>query len=242
MTKRIPLTRGKFALVSDEDFDTLSQYNWLCYRNGYACRQGPRQGNNRTLILMHRVIMDAPDGLNVDHINGDTLDNRRENLRLCTHQENVMNRPGYGGSSKFKGVYHDKRRDRYYATHAGKHIGSFRCEEDAARAYDDHVKELHGEYAWLNFPDTEQFDRDKFESAIPTVGRVSKPRDPKQGRTKRAKRVTVQCDWCGADIVRTEHYATRYPHNFCNKSCWASFTNRQQTKKRQASKRENQHD
>lgn len=242
MARRISLTRGKFALVSDEDYDRLNQYNWSCDRQGYACRQGPRQGNRRTLVLMHRFILDAPTGLQVDHINGDTLDNRRDNLRICTHLENVMNRPGRGGTSKYKGVFYDKRRDRYYARHGGKHIGSFRSEDDAARAYDDHVRALHGDYAWLNFPDSDQFDRAKYEAATPAPGSGGNRRRPSRESNKRAKRVTVQCDWCGADLVRTEHYANRYAHVFCNKSCWASFANTQRANDRQAQKRTSRHD
>lgn len=228
MVKQIELTRGKYALVDDDDFDALNQYLWFFYPQGYAARQDKRNGDKRILIHMHRVVMNAPDNMQVDHINGDTLDNRKSNLRLCTHAENVINRPGRPGSSKFKGVTLDKRRGRWYARHAGTHIGSFTDEVDAALAYDEYVKNKFGDFAWLNFPDSEQFDRELYRQALeyPTV--KSKPRKPRQGqqdRRKRAKRVEVECAYCGAAMVRTEHYATRNKRNFCSRSCASTFYN-----------------
>ena len=103
---------------------------------------------------MHGLIMPAPDGQFVDHINGNGLDNRRENLRLVTHQQNSFNQKHHGGSSKFKGVSIDRISGswRAYITVDGKrkHLGRHGTEIDAAKAYDMAAKEFFGEYAKLN--------------------------------------------------------------------------------------------
>lgn len=148
--KRIPLTQGRFALVDDADVNLLSRYKWT-YNNGYAMRKG-RGG---VWIGMHRVIAQAGPDQHVDHRNGDTLDNRRHNLRICTVRQNVCNTPPRPGTSRYKGVYAHKRSGRWVAaiTHGGKkqHLGYFDTQEEAARAYDQAAARLFGEYAWLNF-------------------------------------------------------------------------------------------
>lgn len=106
-------------------------------------------------VLMHRLILLAPDTTLVDHINGDPLDNRRENLRYATQSQQNANRHRTFGASRFKGVY--RRRDglKWCAqcrVPGGKqrYLGSFDSEEDAARAYNAAATELFGEYARLN--------------------------------------------------------------------------------------------
>ena len=109
----ISLTQGKVVIVDDEDFEWLNQWKWL-YNGGYAIRSvGPYK--NRKHIRMHRLIMDTPDHLEVDHINWDKLDNRRSNLRNVTRSENQRNlspqgrvarsgsRPGRGGPGRGPG-------------------------------------------------------------------------------------------------------------------------------------------
>jgi hypothetical protein len=107
---------------------------------------------------MHRQITSAPPGLVVDHINHNGLDNRKDNLRLCTRAQNALNqRPRKGTSSRYKGVYWHERDKRFYAqiSHKGRryHLGSYKSEIQAAKAYDKKAKELFGEFAHLNFPD-----------------------------------------------------------------------------------------
>jgi len=117
----------------------------------YAVRA---DGNTKT--SMHREIMNAPKGLDVDHIDGNGLNNRKSNLRLCTHAENVHNsRPMRNGSSKYKGVCWHKTYKKWYSSigKTGKrfYLGRFDNEIDAALAYDKKAKELFGEFAYLNF-------------------------------------------------------------------------------------------
>ncbi len=150
--RRIPLTDGYYALVDEADYEALSRHNWRYY-NGYAARQ---QG--RKTIYMHRQIMDPPDGMMVDHVNRNKLDNRRTNLRVCTRRENILNQAGKRTSrSRFKGVEYRKGRDKCFARirFRGKRLwlGTFEDEVDAARAYDRAAVECFGEFAHLNFPE-----------------------------------------------------------------------------------------
>ncbi|MCR1994507.1 AP2 domain-containing protein [Bacillus paralicheniformis] len=144
---------GKFAIVDDEDFDYLSKYKWRLSTCGYAVRTG----DSGAVVRMHREVMDTPEGLVTDHINQNKLDNRKENLRVCTVAQNNMNskkpiRNGY----RFKGVSRLKHSGDWSATISingrAVYIGRFNTEEEAAKAYDFYAKEHYGEYASLNFP------------------------------------------------------------------------------------------
>jgi hypothetical protein len=153
--KLIPLMQGKFAIVDAEDYDWLAQYKWSCQKsknNFYATRA---KGSAR--ISMHREIMKAPEGVQVDHIDRGGLKNRRSNLRLCTHAENVHNsRPMRNATSKYKGVCWHKRKKKWCVSisKSGKrtYLGNFDDEVEATRAYDQKAEELFGEFAYLNFP------------------------------------------------------------------------------------------
>lgn len=150
--KQIPLTKGKFALVDETDFEWLSQYNW-CYSNGSAVRRMPK--NNSLLLYMHREVLGLRKGTFCDHINGDRLDNRRENLRSATHAQNMFNKRKYKtNKSGIKGVCWDKNRNKFVAQIGvgGKHInlGRFTKVEDAIRAYNNAALIYHGEFATLN--------------------------------------------------------------------------------------------
>ena len=158
--KKIKLTKGKYALVDDDCYEELSKYTWRCgggsgRGRGYAVRAIKVNGR-MTSMLMHRQIMRPPEGLETDHINGDRLDNRRDNLRVCTRAENSFNRTINGNNtSGYKGVYWYEINKRWGARIAAGRkqifLGLFANKEEAARAYDEAARRLHGEFARLNF-------------------------------------------------------------------------------------------
>lgn len=157
MSREVPLTRGFVALVDDNDYErVMAAGAWWTDSHphtSYAMRLGPRP--RRESILMHRLILDAQLGEQVDHVNRNGLDNRRANLRLCSQSQNNANRPARSGtSSKYKGVTWSRsiRRWTVQAGHGG-YVGCFPSEEDAARAYDVVAKNKWGEFALLNFPE-----------------------------------------------------------------------------------------
>lgn len=160
--KEIPLTQEKVALVSDKDLDDLDAISWRFYK-GIAVRSN-RKGQRPLQIAMHRVIaermLDTPLAKEhiVSHVDGNRLNNQRENLRIGTRQQIGGRQSGHRGSrSQYKGVAWHKNRETWVAQirYEGqlKHIGCFNLEEDAARAYDAKARELFGEFVSLNFPD-----------------------------------------------------------------------------------------
>lgn len=156
--QKIPLSRGYFALIDDEDYQRVSKYKWT-YDNGYAVR-GIRLPNRRyKKIMLHRFLINAKPGQFVDHIDGNRSNNTRSNLRICTKAQNGQNRhiPAPNKVSHYKGVSRTHNtRDRWQAliiANGKRHyLGSFPSQEEAARAYDTKARELHGEFAQLNFP------------------------------------------------------------------------------------------
>jgi hypothetical protein len=149
----IALTRGKFALVDAEDYEELNRYKWNAMPvggNWYARRSVGRGG----VVLMHRQIMNAPDDMLVDHINGNGLDDRRVNLRLCTAQQNCSNSRPRGGASPYLGVSRQGDKWKAQLMHDGEifRLGLFEDEVAAAKARDAKALELQGEFAYLNFP------------------------------------------------------------------------------------------
>lgn len=152
MTKSIPLTQGKFAIVDDEDFEELNKYKWYFY-HGYAARTlWPSRKN----IYMHRNIIYVDSGMEIDHKNGNKLDNRRLNLRIATHSQNSKNqRIPKNNTSGFKGVTLNKRDGNWTSQIKvdGKHIflGNYVLAEDAALAYDKAACKYFGKFANVNF-------------------------------------------------------------------------------------------
>ena len=146
--KIIPLTKGKFAKVDNEDFDRLNNYTWSLNCDGYAV--------NSQVGLMHRFIINTPNDMKTDHINHDRLYNRKHNLRTCTNQQNQMNRSiNVLNNSGYKGVYkyekYNKWMSRIKINGKTKYIGLYNSPLEAAKSYDEKAKELFGEFANTNF-------------------------------------------------------------------------------------------
>lgn len=157
--KEIVLTKGQKTFVSDEDYEYLMQWRWYMHNSGYACRKvryGPRKENKTRTIFMHRVIMDCgyitEDDIFIDHINGNKLDNRRENLRYATAAENVRNRvKAPNNTSGYKGVSYHRFTGKWQATIGANnkqfYLGLYSTPEEAHEAYKAAALELHGEFA-----------------------------------------------------------------------------------------------
>lgn len=164
--KRIELTKNKYTIVDDEDFDYLNQYNWYYKENrkgGYGVAASRLGSSKNKIVRMHRFILNAPEHLQVDHINRNPLDNRKHNLRLANHQQNSQNiAKRKTSANKYKGIYkrNDGRRKCWVAQikYNGKniYIGSFFTQEDAAKAYDVYAFKLFKEFAYINFKEDDK--------------------------------------------------------------------------------------
>lgn len=150
------------VLVDDEDYEKLSKYTWFVVmkKSGPYIKRSeyyqPYNGKNFQVYL-HRQIMNAPKDKVVDHINRNTLDNRKENLRLCSTAENVSNaKKRIDNTSGYFGVYYSKDKKKYFSTIDSKkvtyHLGYFSDKISAAKAYDRAAKKYHKQFAKLNFP------------------------------------------------------------------------------------------
>lgn len=159
--KEIKLTQGKYALVDDDDFERVNQYKWHANCGGkglfYYAYSFIKVNNASKRTVMHRFILNLrPDKkIQVDHINHNTLDNRKINLRLCLNGENNRNTLLRKDSiTGYKGVSFDKINKKYVAqikyNKKSYHIGRFKTAREAAIAYNEKAKELFGEFAYLN--------------------------------------------------------------------------------------------
>jgi hypothetical protein len=156
--KEIILTKGYAAVIDDDDFERVSCFKWYaceCKSGVYAMRMTYPE-RKPTVVHLSRFILNAPNNKFVDHINN-TLDNRKENLRLATNQQNSFNRRKLKRKT-FKGTYHRvNRKQRPFSArikfnNKTHYLGTFATEIEAAKAYDAKAKELFGEFAYLNFP------------------------------------------------------------------------------------------
>lgn len=161
--KLLKLTKNEFAMVDDEDFDKLNEFNWSCWNNAgrkviqkYAIRNRHKHEDGyvmykRKKIKLHRLLMKIDDpNILVDHIDGNGLNCQKNNLRICNCSENAKNTTPWGKSS-YLGVSTTTNGNKWRAYCNQKHLGTFVLEEEAALAYDKAAKELHGEFANLNF-------------------------------------------------------------------------------------------
>ena len=156
-------TKHNIVLVDDEDYDFLAQYNWHLSADGYARRNSNKRDPNwidkmhRYTIWMHRVILDIhqieiPQGFEVDHINGQRLDNQKSNLRVVTHRQNMMNGHAIKGSVKYRGVSAKDGKFQASIRVDGKQVYLGFCSTalEAALLYDEAAIKYFGEHANLN--------------------------------------------------------------------------------------------
>jgi len=156
--RKIPLTQGQFALVDAEDFERVSKYKWTAewskdIKSYYAFRSSFINGKQK-MIRMHRFILNVPKGMYVDHINHNTLDNRKSNLRVCSNKQNVRNQKlNSKNSTGFKGVHktHSKKvQAKIHVSGKTIYLGCFSNPKEAAIAYNKAAKKYFGKFALLN--------------------------------------------------------------------------------------------
>jgi hypothetical protein len=160
--KKIKLTQGKVALVDDEDYDWLNQWKWFAKRDEHRFYVETHDKNDHSKHLrMHRVITNCPSNMVVDHIDGNGLNNQKDNLRICTNRQNCKNRrinknnkSGYCGVDLDKNLY-DKGYKNYWRVRIRvkdreSYIGHFNTKKKAALAYNEAAKKYFGDFARLN--------------------------------------------------------------------------------------------
>lgn len=145
------------VIIDDDDFDKIKDFSWCVNetRKGGNIYATARLKGNRKNIRMHRILIDIPEGKIIDHINGNTLDNRKSNLRTCNYSENLMNCKKRGKvTSKYKGVYYDKINKRWSCSiklnKKDIWIGRFKTEDEAGLAYNEKAIHYFKEFARLN--------------------------------------------------------------------------------------------
>lgn len=159
----VPLTRGKVAIIDRTDAPLVAPYRWtaICYDGRWYARRSRRVSEGQGEVFLHQQLFPVLPGWTVDHVDGDGLNCRRENLRQANHSENQCNKPAYRtNKSGYKGVDWDSHHGKWRAQIAkdGRHyhLGRFDTAEEAARAYDAAARRLHGAFARVNFPDDAQ--------------------------------------------------------------------------------------
>ena len=154
--RRITLNHGKTAIVDNDTYEQLCKFKWFALKKPSTGKWYAVRSENGRRVFMHRQLLNAPPGMQVDHANGDGLDNRKSNLRLATSAQNNRNRDktkrnstGYKGVSRQKG----RRKFRAQIQVNGKaiYLGWYDSPRDAALAYDRAVRKYHGEFGCTNF-------------------------------------------------------------------------------------------
>ena len=147
--KRIVLTQGQYALVDDEDYEFLNQFKWCAHKdcNTYYATRGMLINGKKTMILMHHVVLGYPlKGFEMDHVDGQGLNNQRHNLRFVTHRQNTQNKKNINASSQYPGVHWNKANKswmaRIHINGIRKYLGIFTNERKAFEAYRQAVKSI----------------------------------------------------------------------------------------------------
>lgn len=154
--RKLKLMQGDVALVDAEDYERVAQYSWWVKAHPKRVVKYAAGKVGNKLVTLHRFILNAPKGKQVDHKNHNGLDNRRSNLRLCSHSQNIhrRNMMKVNKTSKYKGVHRYKNGNCWCSAIRvdGKRmfLGYFDCEKEAARKYNAAAKKHFGEFAWLN--------------------------------------------------------------------------------------------
>lgn len=158
MITKMPISKGLFTIIDTEDFERLKSEGltkWFAQKSGKRFYVSRRiNGNGKSYL--HRHLMNAPSGLCIDHINGDSLDNRKANLRVCSHRENSRNKAkenGYKGVTKVRKSY--SAQIQFNGIHVN--LGTFSTPSDAARMYDFAAAIFFGDFAAFNFQFSKKF-------------------------------------------------------------------------------------
>ena len=184
MPQEIPLARGYITLVNDEDFDRLKTFKWQLLKNGYLARHLPRDGQKQRMSYLHREILSASDAEYVDHIDGNKLNNKRGNLRICTQSQNGANRKSLNrnNQSGVRGVsWHrdaGKWRARIMVNRREIHLGLFENRDDAIQAWESAATKHFGEFIsifqiWETNPNPSTERRTPVEpGTVPSINQV----------------------------------------------------------------------
>ena len=158
-TMKVIFRNGTECIFDSEDYEKLKEYRWRLIRGRTNLYAGAETyGSETKRVLMHRLVMNCPEDMVVDHINGDGLDNRKENLRVATRSQNSKNRKvNSNNTSGYKGVTFDQTSGSYRASimcdYEIIHLGLFSTAEEAAQAYADASAKYHGEYGRTHLDD-----------------------------------------------------------------------------------------
>ena len=161
--KEIKLTKGRVTLVDDEDYDYLVQWDW--FAREYNDKYYAGRFKNKKMLYMHRLIMNTPDTIDVDHKDHNGLNNQRCNLRNCTRSQNMMNvkkKYGYKGVSWFK--HNDKYTSQIMFNYKNIHLGYYKTSEEAALAYNKAAIKYFGKFAYLNIISEERSNHERMKA------------------------------------------------------------------------------